>query len=345
MTIRILLDTCIWLNLAGDYRNMPILHRMSEMVEASEIEFLVPDVVIEEFQRNRARVLKQSQVSQTDTFKRVRNAIQQYGDGDTDPVLQSILDVEHKIAVHGEAANETMVKVEDILTSCDIIVPSVFARSRAANRAMDRVAPCLSNRNSIADAVILETYLDVIEEAEETDHTFAFITTNASDFSDAAGDNRNPHADIAIHFDGEKSIYSTDLRKFMQDLQGEIDPDGEFDEVYFDDEPRLLSEIQEAVDLLMRQIWYDRHSSRKHAIEEGRIKLVPRAEWDEIKGYRADVIVDDIWAGALKAAQQVEQEIGKENLGPWSDFEWGMLNGKLSALRWVLGDEWDMLDT
>jgi hypothetical protein len=53
----------------------------------------------------------------------------------------------------------------------------------------------------------------------------------------------------------------------------------------------------------------------------------------------------DVWAGALKAARKVERRYGLENLGPWDDFEWGMINGKLSALRWVLGDEWDTLDT
>jgi hypothetical protein len=56
-------------------------------------------------------------------------------------------------------------------------------------------------------------------------------------------------------------------------------------------------------------------------------------------------MVDKTWKGALAAAKRTENEVGIDNLGPWTDFEWGMLNGKLSALRWVMGDEWDMLDT
>src|SRR5258706_7487069 len=64
-----------------------------------------------------------------------------------------------------------------------------------------------------------------------------------------------------------------------------------------------------------------------------------------VKDHLPRPIQRDIWKGALKAAAKVERRLGLENLGPWDDFEWGMLNGKLSALRWVLGDEWDMLDT
>jgi len=41
----------------------------------------------------------------------------------------------------------------------------------------------------------------------------------------------------------------------------------------------------------------------------------------------------DVWVRARKAAAKVEKKYGVE------------ISGKLSALRWVLGDEWDMLDT
>jgi hypothetical protein len=48
---------------------------------------------------------------------------------------------------------------------------------------------------------------------------------------------------------------------------------------------------------------------------------------------------------AKAAASRKVRQYGHRALGPFDDFEWGMLNGKLSALRWVLGSEWDFLDT
>jgi hypothetical protein len=79
-------------------------------------------------------------------------------------------------------------------------------------------------------------------------------------------------------------------------------------------------------------------------VENGKTKVVEKKDYPEGK-YDPNLIRKDIWEGATKAARQVEKKYGIKNLGPWSDFEWGMLSGKLSTLRWVLGDEWDVLDS
>ena len=103
---------------------------------------------------------------------------------------------------------------------------------------------------------------------------------------------------------------------------------GEFDELLkefdFHQEPRSYEEIRGAEQEMFDRIWYDR--SRSHEQREG-----------------ADV--EELRRIAGPGRERVEETYGVENLGPYDDFEWGMLNGKMSALRWVLGDEWDFLDT
>jgi hypothetical protein len=76
------------------------------------------------------------------------------------------------------------------------------------------------------------------------------------------------------------------------------------------------------------RVWYDRHQVLRRLERGGRRKTA-----------------SDIMKAAQKEAIQLEKKYGKKNLGPYSDFDWGMVNGKLSALRWLLGEEWDMLDT
>lgn len=91
---------------------------------------------------------------------------------------------------------------------------------------------------------------------------------------------------------------------------------------------RTAEEIHSIIDEFTDKIWYDRHQMLKRMVEEKQSKVDPK-----------------IWKGALQAEKMLEEKYGIENLGPHGDFEWGMLNGKLSALRWVVGFEWDMLDT
>ena len=91
---------------------------------------------------------------------------------------------------------------------------------------------------------------------------------------------------------------------------------------------RKIEEILKAEEEYFNKVWYDRHQVLKHNIKEKKEKVDA-----------------EIWKGAIKAAKRVENKYGIKNLGPYSDFDWGMINGKLSAIRWILGEEWDMLDT
>ena len=343
---RILIDTCVWLDLAKDYRNQPVIAALEDVLGSEDFGLIVPEIVLAEFARNKDRVANDAKRSLQSHFNLVRDAVRRFGQKeDIDVTIKALNEADHSAVYKGEAVNESMERIERLLASAKAVPASVEIKARAADRAVNGIAPFHKSKNSIGDAIIIETYANEIAATGLSDEYFAFITHNKADFSQEGGDQRKPHADLVQLFDGERSTYWTSVA----DLLNELDEDllANYDlELYGATQVRGLSEILDEEHLLYKQVWYNRHQNLRISIERGRTKIVSDAEWQEIKPKsRARVITEGTWKGAREAARRTEAEVGIENLGPWDDFEWGMINGKLSALRWVLGDEWDMLDT
>ena len=63
MVNKILLDTDVWLDLAKDYRKAPVLTALDSLVRTGVVELILPEIVIDEFGRNRDRVVEHSRRS------------------------------------------------------------------------------------------------------------------------------------------------------------------------------------------------------------------------------------------------------------------------------------------
>jgi hypothetical protein len=258
-------------------------------------------------------------------------------------VLSHLDDVDHKIPIIGGAAVNTLDRIEKLLNASPIIEPSDAVTLRAAQRASEKKAPFLRDKNAMADAIIIETYADCVGAKTAAGVRFAFVTHNKNDYSTEGGNQKVPHPDLASFFSRIKSLYFINLPEALRRVEPALVTDIMLEQSWTQ-EPRGLTEILDAEDLLFNQVWYNRHWGLRIGVQEGKIKVVEKETYPRRPG-APETVQRDVWKGALKAARRVERRYGKKNLGPWDDFEWGMVNGKLSALRWVLGDEWDMLDT
>jgi PIN domain len=342
----LLIDTCVWLDLAKDYRQLPLLEAVTALSEGGDLELILPSIVADEFERNRERVIAESKRSLSSHFRLAREAIVQFAPEDRrDDTLSQLNEVDHRIAVGGEAINDAIEIIDKLLAKATKIHLTDALKARAADRAIAKVAPFHRQRNGIDDAILIETYIDATGARQDAEAVYGFVTHNTHDFSEKGGDTRLPHPDLAALFDGTASRYATSLApligEFAEDLIEEIRFEREYSQ-----EPRRLSELLEAEHKLFKQVWYNRHWNLRVAIERGKHKLVTQEQWDKAGPKRwQNMTIDTVWEGALAAAKRTEEELGPDDIGPWSDFEWGMVNGKLSAIRWVLGDEWDMLDT
>lgn len=335
----------MWLDLARDHHQEPLLEALAYLVQRRDIELILPRTVVDEFARNKAKVIEDSSRSLSSTFKRVKKVVEQLGPQKrgTQSLIRQLNNLDYQLPALGQRAVAGIGRIERLFAQMPIIEVSDAVKLRAAERAIDGRAPFHRQKNSVNDAILIETYADAISGASTKGTRYAFVTHNVRDFSATNANNNLPHPDMASLCSKKKSLYFTTLgetlRRAAPGVLSEITIEHEWEE-----EPRQLDQILDAMDLLFHQVWYNRHMNTRYRIATGKTKIVEK-ETLPVKDHRKRPIQRDVWERALKAAARVEKKYGLENLGPWSDFEWGMVNGKLSALRWVLGDEWDMLDT
>lgn len=340
--VKLMIDTCVWLDIAKTSKGEEVLNLLSEFIKCDEVSLLLPEMIFNEFRRNKDRIIAEASRSLSSQFKKVKEMVAEHGSKENKEVLITQLnDIDKKIPTFGETAFNSIARIEELMKNAEEIVTSNEIKLRATQRAIDKKAPFHLPKNSIGDAIILECYNEYKVQNSSQEFGLMFITHNVNDFSLKNGNQKQPHEDLVEIFDSPKSQYFINLPEALNSINPEL-----VDEVNFENEWdlefRSFSEILDIERELEQKIWYIRHKNREYQIEQGKIKLITPEEFD-IKTSQS-TIVKNIWEGALKSAQKVEETFGIENL-QFSDFEWGMINGKLSALRWVVGDEWDNLDT
>lgn len=329
--LHLLVDTSTWLDLAKRRDGQKWIVAVRVLVRWGDLELLVPAVVLDEFERNRPRIEASMTASVTERFRLLRADLDQYGGEDRQEALELLEGLAHQVPLIGAMTTRNFDEIAELLRKGRTLEPNDDDRGRVVQRALDKRAPFHRSKNSVADALLIELYASAVSQVNLVEQPHAFITSNSSDFSITNGDKREPHTDLASLFSHAGSAYHLGVEGLDAVLA--LNFGEKFEELVeesdFREEPRRLDEIQEAEQEFFDRIWYGRSLSREIRLEDDG-EMGP---------------VEDLRRIAGPGRRRVEEKYGVSNLGPYDDFEWGMLNGKLSALRWVLGSEWDFLDT
>src|ERR1700739_2149466 len=157
----LLIDTCVWLDIAKDYQRKSILAALEELIHEGEIALILPGTVVDEFGRNKARVIEESSRSLSSTLKRVKEAVEKFGHPrKKGTVLRELNEVDHRLPTRGEAAVETVGRIERIFGAASVVDIADAVKLRAAQRAIDKRAPFHRQRNGIDAAIWMNVYAD-----------------------------------------------------------------------------------------------------------------------------------------------------------------------------------------
>ncbi|HEU5407538.1 MAG TPA: PIN domain-containing protein [Nitrospira sp.] len=221
-----LIDTCVWLDLASDPAADEIVARLEDLIATTRFRLVVPQVVREEFDRHKAECTVRLAKRMADRVKETIRYANQFGEARSKADLIAGLQAFVKrIEDVANGAATVVTRIEALLDDSETrkleTTPELLRKS--AQRGYEKKAPFSSGKNSTADAIILESYLDFYHRHEPGKCSFSFVTLNKSDFADPK-DQRRPHPDLDESFATSAIRYSINLADEINRLTSELPP-------------------------------------------------------------------------------------------------------------------------
>lgn len=225
-----------------------------------KLDLLVPALVIGEFGRNRPRSESAVTTSVLDRLRQLRRELREYAGDQLEHIW--LAETAQHIPLVNATAPQNFREINELLQAGTILELAEAEYVRAVQRGLEKRAPFTSDKNSVADALLVEIYASQISEAASPD-VYAFVTSNYRDFSVPNGDRRQPHPDLAELFDGTRSRYAYQvegLHEVLLEHFGDeyLEEQAEVEFLLSEEEPRTLAEIIEAEQEFFDKVWYVR---------------------------------------------------------------------------------------
>ncbi|HEY8576920.1 MAG TPA: PIN domain-containing protein [Devosia sp.] len=337
--IKVLVDTCVWLDLLGDYRLRPRLKAFIHLVRRGDVDLVLPRLVVDEFHRNKERTIKAISGGLANQVNEAGRLARKFAPSGRSIELSNHLeDLAEQLNRESEAAEREVREVERLFADFPNILTTDEARLRVSKRAEAKLAPFHRGNNSTADALILEAFQEAIASDPDPGNAFVFVSSNHTDFSQINGDRRIPHPDLSEYFPQGRASFALDLTSVLElfgtDLIYRFTP-AEFDE------PRKKTEVMSMIDKLEDINRYHNIKDREKLIEAGRIVVVDDDPDSRRKVTAPGQIRRSMLERQRRQLEVLDTKLDEDDKRDLDDFERGELSGRMAALEWLLGGEWD----
>lgn len=218
---KLILDTSTWLDLAKP-RIEEVLIELEEQVSQNITVLLTCDIIIEEWNRNKPRVLQEVVASIRSHAKSALKMSELLLEADKNE-LEKIIGKYTKVEAEQEQLAVTFFnRVEKLLNNSEIFKIVDNLKIDMANRALTKQAPFHNSKNNMADALLYFGAVEHVKKTSQIATDLIFVTSNHKEFSDP-NDLNKIHPDLYkgnVHFSNNLA-QALKMRKEVIDLMDE----------------------------------------------------------------------------------------------------------------------------